>query len=223
MSYRQQFIDEINNIVLTFPGNTITKKINSSSFSMSDYHDLLLSMLLVSYEAPATSALAAANCPHTFTSIKNTLLQNATDGANHWQWILDDLAATGYQGVDPFDLMPSPATQAYVGYNYYIATRHPIARLGIIAAIESISRNFSSNYSSKVFQKLALKSSQATFFFRRNSETTSLETILRVLDEANISAQEWQWVMNATRTAGFLYRAIYDAQKPKSHQEPHHE
>jgi hypothetical protein len=27
----------------------------------------------------------------------------------------------------------------------------------------------------------------------------------------SLSDQDWQWVINATRTAGALYKAIYDA------------
>lgn len=212
MSYRNQFIEAINTITLTFPGNATTKRINSNTFEMEHYHSLLLSMFMVAYEAPAVSALAAANCPPHLIAIKNVLLEHATEGANHWQWILNDLKATGHTSPDPITHLPGPETQAYVGYNYYIATRYPIARVGVLAAIEAISRNFSSNYSSKVFQRLALKSSQASFFFRGSREGTSLETILHVLDNSELETQDWLWIMNATQTAGQLYRSIYDAQ-----------
>jgi len=213
MSRRQQFIEEINTLTLTFPGNATTRRISGNAFDMSHYRALLLSMFLVAREGPVVSELAAENCPSGLGGIRDALLRSAEDGADHWTWIIDDLQAVGYDGPDPAECIPPAATQAYVGYNHFLASRHPVARLGVIAAVEAIGRNFSSNYSSKVFQRLQLKSAQATFFFRRSREETSLQDILQVLEQADLCDRTWQWVVAGTRTGGSLYRAIYDTQE----------
>jgi hypothetical protein len=211
MSFRQDFIESVNATTIAFPDNATALRILNGAFSIADYHLLLLSMFHSSYEAPSASSLAAAHCPAEQASVRDLLLRNAIEGADHWQWILNDLEATGFTGPDPRHSFPITETQAYVAYNHYIASRSPAARLAIAAAVESISRSFGTNYSTKVFQCLSLKPSQTSFFFRKAESSTTLQTVLKAFDAAPLSDEDWRWVINATRTAGALYKAIYDA------------
>jgi hypothetical protein len=211
MSFRQDFIDSVNTITLAFPDNATALRILSGAFTMSDYHLLLLSMFHCAYEAPSASALAATHCAPEQAPIRELLLRNAIEGATHWEWILNDLKNTGFSGPDPRFSFPITETQAYVAFNHYVASRSSAARLAVAAAVDTIGRSFGTNYSTKVFQCLSIKPSQTSFFFRKDDSSTTLSAVLKAFDSVSLSDQDWQWVINATRTAGALYKAIYDA------------
>lgn len=212
MTSRKDFIEAVNDITLGFPDNAASRRILTGEFTLSDYHYLLLSLFHATYEGPSISARAAAHVPEGYEEARDALLRHGARGAGHWRWIVADLEATEFQGPDPRTTFPGTEAQAYVAYNYYVAIKAPIARLGIIAVIESIAANFGANYSAKLFQCLSLKPSQATFFYRREEALASDdEPIADLLQRLPMTERDWQWMVNAARTAGALYKAIYDA------------
>ena len=55
----------------------------------------------------------------------------------HDEWVLQDLAATGFDRDEPLRRIPPPAVAAVVGSQYYwIRHHHPVALLGHIAVVE---------------------------------------------------------------------------------------
>jgi hypothetical protein len=209
MTSRSDFLDTINDITLGFPDNAAAHRILEGSFTMSDYHTLLLSLFHTTHEGPSISALAASRCPWGYEPAREAMLRHAAEGGSHWRWILDDLANTDFQGPDPRSTFPGTEAQAYVAFNYYVAFKAPVGRLGIIAVVDSIARSFGANYSSKLFQCLNLKPHQATFFYRRDERER--EPVTDVLERLPMTEDDWQWMVNAARTAGTLYKQIYDA------------
>ncbi|MFA7429360.1 MAG: hypothetical protein WCZ23_04285 [Rhodospirillaceae bacterium] len=211
MTSRKDFIDALNDITLAFPDNQSARRILTGEFELSDYHGLLLSLFHTTYEGPAISALAASHLPDGYESARQALLRNAAQAGNHWEWILDDLTRTGFEGPDPRTTFPGTEAQAYVAYNYYVAIKAPVARLGVLSVIDAIAANFGTNYSSRLFQCLSLRPEQTTFFYRRPDHAAPREHLIDVLDTVPMSDRDWQWTVNAVRTAGTLYKAIYDA------------
>lgn len=211
MTTRKDFIDALNDIMLGFPDNRSARRILTGEFEMSDYHGLLLSLFHTTYEGPAISALAASHLPEGFEDARQALLDSAALAGNHWRWILDDLNRTGFEGPDPRGTFPGTESQAYVAYNYYVAIKAPVARLGVLSVIDSIAATFGANYSAKLFQGLSLRPEQTTFFYRRPDDAAPRERLLDVLGRLPMTERDWQWTVNAARTAGTLYKAIYDA------------
>lgn len=209
MTSRKDFLDTVNDITLGFPDNVAASRILEGSFTLSDYHFLLLSLFHTTHEGPSISALAAASCPWGYEAAREYMLRHAAEGGSHWRWILDDLNSTEFQGPDPRATFPGTEAQAYVAFNYYVAFKAPVARLGVIAVVDSIAKNFGANYSAKLFQCLGLRPEQAKFFYRR--EDRVLEPVTDVLEQLPMTEQDWQWMVNAARTAGTLYKQIYDA------------
>lgn len=211
MTSRKDFIDALNDITLAFPDNQSARRILTGEFELSDYHGLLLSLFHTTYEGPSISALAASHLPDGFETARQALLRNAAQASAHWEWILDDLARTGFEGPDPRSTFPGTDAQAYVAYNYYVAIKAPVARLGVLSVIDAIATNFGANYSSRLFQCLSLRPEQTTFFYRRPETGGPHERLMDVLDTVPMTERDWQWTVNAARTAGTLYKAIYDA------------
>lgn len=209
MVTRKEFLSALSSATLAFPDNLAARRIVAGDLSMAEYHRLLVSLFHVAREVPSSTALAAARCPAGYEEARGALISYAARVGSHWTLLLSDLAATGYQGPDPRQEFADPVTEAYIAFNYYVAVSAPVARLGIIAVMDSISASFSSNYSAKLFQGLSLKPSQTSFFFRRD-DGQPRESVSEALERVPMTALDWEWMIHAATTAAGLYKAIYD-------------
>lgn len=211
MTSRKDFTDALNDITLGFPDNQAARRILNGAFELSDYHALLLALFHTTYEGPSISALAASHLPEGYEAARQALLANAAQAGGQWQWVLEDLRNTEFGGPDPRTTFPGTEAQAYVAYNYYIAIKAPPARLGILAVIDSLAAGFAARYGPRLMQGLQLEPGQATFFGRLGQRVPDSEPpLLDVLEDLPMTEQDWQWTINAARTAGTLYKAIYD-------------
>src|SRR5262245_22395358 len=109
-------------------GNRLFTKLEDGRFTVADYHALLTTIFHQTYHAAATFALAGAHCDPNLPGIRDYLIEHASEERLHWQWVLQDLAATGHPGPDPRSSFPPPACQDYLAFNYYVAVRYPVAR-----------------------------------------------------------------------------------------------
>lgn len=211
MSNRAQFLEVVQQAVETFPSNRMCQKLDAGTLAMPDYHAILLMIFHQTFEGPSTFALAGAHCPPRLHEVRDYLLQHADEEKSHWQWVINDLKHTGYTGPDPRTLFPHTACQAYIAFNVYTAIRQPVARLAIAATLESIGANYGKKYATKLCQQLALKPQQASFFYGHgDTDVGHTAEILEVLDRQQLSAEQWDWMCHAARTAGRLYTAMYD-------------
>lgn len=211
MSNSTDFASALNDVTLGFPENAAARRILTGEFELSEYHGLLLSLFHTTYEGPSISALAASHLPDGFEPARDALLRNAAEAGANWQMILDDLEKTGFEGPDPRTTFPGTEAQAYVAYNYYIAIKAPVARLGVLSVIDTVATSFATNYSAKMLQCLSLPPDETTFFRERPEGRPDRPPLLDVLEALPMSERDWQWTVNAARTAATLYRAVYDA------------
>ena len=66
------------------------------------------------------------------------LTQHIDEERDHDEWALEDLGSIGLSRQDILDRIPSPATAAFVGSQYYwIHHYHPVGLLGYISVLES--------------------------------------------------------------------------------------
>ncbi len=209
---REGFREAVAAAVAAFPDNEMCRRLDHGALEMGDYHALLLTLFHQTFEGPGTFALAGFHCPTRFEGARKYLVHHAEEEQEHYLWVIDDLRATGYEGPDPRGTFPCPETQAYVAFNVYTATRHPVARLAIAAVLEGIGGRWGTQYGTRLLQALHLQKRQAKFFLAHGElDKGHVEEVFEVIDGCELTPLEWAWMGHAARTAGALYRAMYDA------------
>jgi len=212
---RAAFVRCVEEAVATFPENALCRRVDAGLITMADYHAILLMIFHQTFEGPSTFALAGAHCPPAHAEARDYLLHHADEEKSHWQWVISDLRNTGYEGPDPRELFPRPACQAYVAFNVYTAMRAPLARLAIATVLEGIGANFGKRYAMRVCQALELKPNQALFFYGHgDTDVGHSADLLRVIDNCALTSHDWAWMCHAAKTAGVLYRAMYEEAIP---------
>jgi len=189
----------------------LLKRLDQGNLYLSHYHVVLTTLFHQTYSSPYTFARAAVNCDWRHAAAKEYLLQHAEEERAHWRWVLDDLGATDYAGLDPRTQPPHTSCQAYIGLNYYIAEEVPVARLAIAAVLEGIGSRFGGMYGKKLLQVLRLKPSQASFFLSHGeTDKAHSEELRKIIAQSDFTPQEWTWMNHAALAAGQLYRGMYD-------------
>jgi hypothetical protein len=185
-------------------------RLQNHDVTISDYHHILRTIFRQVQESATTFSMAAAHCSNRHFKAKSYLMAHAEEEKLHWQWILSDLAATGYDGPSPADSTPSASGQVYVAYNYYTAATNPIGRLAIAAVLENIGASYGRQFSTLIAKQLKLAPDQLQFFFGHgDTDVGHTEDILNVLVESNLTENEWAVMCNIGEIAGGLYRAMY--------------
>lgn len=200
--------DRINSI----PANRLVRIVADGDLRMSHYHALLVTIFRQVHSSSSTFALAGALCPPSRTAVRDYLLKHAEEEKTHYQWILSDLASTGYSGASPLVGFPPSVTQAYISFNFHMAHVSPLARLAIAAFLESLGGAHGKSFATQLCTRLKLRPEQATFFFGHgDTDVGHSRELLEVLDEANPTAEEWALMGSAAQTAFDLYFSMYEA------------
>ncbi len=195
----------------SFPTNAMARKIDAGTFTMADYHQLLLMIFHQTYRTPQSFALAGAMMDDKHIEVRSYLIAHAAEEQDHWKWALNDLEKTGYTGPDPRESLPSPAAAAYIAFNYFIALQQPVARLGIASVLEGLGATYSKEYAGKAARLLTLKPDQMVFFLgHSDTDVVHTEDIRRLLAGSDLTAQDWRWLSLAATTGGRLYRGMYE-------------
>lgn len=215
MSQREAFRATVDAAVAAFPANRMCRRLDAGEFALADYHGLLRMLFHQTFEGPATFALAAAHCAPRHFRARDYLLAHADEEKGHWQWVLNDLRATGDTGPDPRTLLPPPACAGYVAFNVYTATRHPLARLGIAAVLEGIGATHGTKYGRRLVEHLRLEKAQASFFLGHGAlDVGHVADVLAVIEASEPTAAEWAWLNHAALIGGQLYGRMYDEAMP---------
>lgn len=193
-----------------FQTNRACQRVQAGSLSLEEYQQILLVLFPQTYEGPGTFALAGALCPSRFQIAKDYLLTHAVEEKDHWQWVIDDLRATGYS-KDPRKEFPHPACQAYIAFNTYVSLRRPIARLGIALALESIGASCGGVYGELLSKNLGVRRDQMSFFVNHGvTDVTHIKELWNIVDCCQLDDEDWGWMCHAAKTAGIFYKAMYD-------------
>jgi heme oxygenase len=210
-STRLEFVKTLEKALAEFQQCAFLKRIDEKRVTLANYHTLLHLLFHQVETSSSTFALAGANCDLRRAVARDYFIKHAEEERTHWTWILNDLKNTKYAGPDPRDFFPHEATQAYISFNFYVASRMPLARLGIAVMLEGLGAQYGQKYARKVCEILQLKESQATFFFG-HGETDKMHTkqIWQVIDQCELSGEEWAYLRFAASTAFKMYRRMYD-------------
>jgi len=201
----------VNAAVQSFPQNVVCRHLDQGTLTRAHYRFILTTIFHQAHSSPYTFARAAVNCSWKHATAKEYLIQHAEEKRSHWRWILDDLRELSYSGADPRKLPPHATAQAYIGLNYYIAEEVPVARLAIALVLESIGAVIAAEYGRKLLAVLKLEPSQASFFLNHAETDKKHSRELRaVIESCHLDDEDWLWMVHAAKTAGQLYRAMYD-------------
>ncbi len=170
----------------------------------------LLSALYHQVDASADSfATAAASCQPSEQALRRCLLMHAEEEKGHAVWIAMDLRDLGGRG-NPATQWPSPDVAAYIAYNHYVAQRNPLGRLVIALTLRTLHLRLGSLYADRLRQALNLSMGKLSCFLGHFSSDVERVREIRRIIEATPGFADWQWLAYCARTAGVLYRAIYD-------------
>jgi heme oxygenase len=206
-----EFKDAVQTCVEQFKTNRIFRKVDNSQVVFTDYHNMLLMLFHQVLSSSSTFSLAAAHMSQFRTLAREYLMKHADEEKSHWSWILNDLRSTGYSGPDPRSTFPSEACQAYISFNFHMATRMPITRLAIATVLESIGATYGKDYASKICKQLKLTAPQASFFFGHgDTDVGHTRELLEVINSCQLTPDEWKWMAYAAETAYKMYYRMYD-------------
>lgn len=194
-----------------FAENNICRSIESGAFTLNNYSNVLRMLFHQVYNSSNSFALAAAGLPPARNLARDYLIKHAEEEKLHWKWIVEDLQGITGKPEGIFgEFAPTPC-QAYISFNFYIASRAPIARLGIAAMLESLGATFSKSYAERICKDLKLKATQCSFFFGHgDTDVKHTQEILDVLQQSNLSLVEWSLIANVAKTAFELYGNMLD-------------
>jgi len=208
---RERFLKIVEKYVGVFAETKVIKKILENKLKMDDYHRMLINIFHQSRRGPLTFALAGSRVDLKHWGIQSYLLHHAEEEKSHWEWTVSDLMKTGYLGEHPDKLYPTPATSAYIAFNFHIALNMPMARLGIALLLETLGANYGRRMAETLMKNLNLKPDQIVFIFGHgDTDVGHSEDILKILDQASLGVKDWQDLAYAAETAGHLYCGMYN-------------
>lgn len=211
MTPRETFLEVMEAAVAAFPDNRLCRKLDAGALTLADYQSLLRMLFHQTFEGPSTFALAAAHCAPRHQQARDYLIAHAEEEKSHWQWVINDLRATGDHGPDPRTQFAEPACAAYVAFNVYTAIRQPLARLGIAAVLEGIGAVHGTNYGQRLVTSLRLDRAHASFFLSHGAlDIGHVQDVMAVIEASEPTAAEWAWLAHAARVGGLMYRRMYD-------------
>jgi len=209
---KNHFLASVQQIVDEFPKNAICKRIDEKTLTRRHYSALLHTIFHQTYNNPSTFGLAAAQLQSDREELRSYFLHHAEEEKNHWNWIIDDLRNLDDANPDPRDFYPQKSCQAYIAYNYYIATRKPVGRLAIALVLESFGGTYGREYGLRLCDVLDLQQNQCTFFFGHSeTDVGHVEDILHILDQSRIGDEEWSELTHIARCAGKMYLDLYES------------
>jgi heme oxygenase len=206
-----QFKQTVERVIGEFSENRVCEKVDHGAFALDDYQKILRMIFHQVRESSFSFALASVNCAPHLRNAKEYLLHHADEEKLHWRWVLNDLQESGYASDSVESSLPLPACQNYISFNYYVALKMPIARLAIATVLEGIGARYGGEYAAKICKLLSLTPSQTQFYAGHgNTDREHIRDLLRVIEDCELSIDEWQWMNYAAETAGRLYRVMYE-------------
>jgi len=207
----EDFVQAVDRAVIEFEANTLFQKIKKGDLTLRNYHGFLKMIFHQTVYAGPTFAVAGKNCRTEYPLISEYLSEHAEEEKDHWQWVLEDLKSTGYQGVLPDQEFPPFACQNYISFNVFLANELPIARLGTAALLENAGGRNGKKFAQILASQLKLEKNQLKFLFGHgDTDIKHSAQIFDVLKRSEISSKDWAWLCYAASTASILYKNMLD-------------
>jgi hypothetical protein len=194
-----------------FAHNRVFSALDAGTWTVRQYRQLLLTLFYQVYQGSMSFAAAASNCPPRLTELREYMVAHAHEEIPHYQWILSDLYSTGYGGPDPKDLLPHPASLAYVSFNVNNALHMPGTRLASSIVLEGIGQRYGAWFGQQVLAKTPLKKENLSFFFAHGeTDKKHIAELWDIIERSPLTSDERRWMAHASYVAGTFYRRMWD-------------
>lgn len=203
--------------------NPIIESIDRGTFSVEEYHKLLLTLFHQVYYSSSSFGLAGTMVDSRFYKVREYLMEHAEEEKGHWMWIINDLRKTGYKGPDPRSLFPAKPTQSYLAFAMFLGLKHPVSRLAMGYILEDLSGKFGVLYGGKVADLLSLNRDQVSFTVQHGElDEGHSDDILQILKDAELTPFEWAHCCHTAKMTIELYKDMYRyaSSQEVSHQKP---
>lgn len=173
------------------------------------YRDLMLQVYHYSRHNSMNQAVTA------FVPAPEALLKfvyrHAAEELGHERMVIQDLKSVGL--FDEADLVrqPLPATEALIGYLYYVSLRYgAIARLGYSFWAEGVYGHIAGPFA-KISQDLQLSSKNLTFFgSHAQADEAHIQQVTEAIERFAVTPAEQTQVVQVARTTLFLTGQLLD-------------
>ncbi len=137
--------------------------------------------------------------------------RHAAEELGHERMVLHDLRALGAVGEDHVFPQPTPATEALIGYLYFVSLRYgPIARLGYSFWAEGSYDHFA-EMMAKTKKDLSLESKHMTFFTAHaQADVEHMKQVTEAIETFAQTPEQRQLVKTVARTTLFLFGQLLE-------------
>ena len=172
----------------------------------------------VRHTVPLMMAVGA-RLPDRLAWLRKEIVHYAEEEEGHERWILDDIAAAGGDAVAAEAGVPSPATDAMVGYAYdTVMRRNPVGFFGMVFVLEGTSVALALDAAERVQQSLHLPARAMTYLRSHGrldqEHIHHLEGILNRLECEQDRAAVTQCARVMFRLYGNVFRDLDDIATP---------
>ncbi|MDF2463375.1 MAG: putative transcriptional activator, TenA family [Ramlibacter sp.] len=173
------------------------------------YRDLMLQVYHYSRHNSMNQAVAA------FVPAPEGLLKfvyrHAAEELGHERMVIHDLKSVGLFDEADLARQPLPATEALIGYLYYVSLRYgAIARLGYSFWAEGVYGHIAGPFA-KISQDLQLTSKNLTFFgSHAQADEAHIRQVTEAIERFAITPAEQAQVVQVARTTLFLTGQLLD-------------
>jgi thiaminase len=185
------------------------RRVMNEKVETSLYRNLMLQVYHYSRHNSMNQAVAAFQpAPE---GLLKFVYKHAAEELGHERMVIHDLKSIGM--LDDADLArdPLPATEALIGYLYYVALRYgAIARLGYSFWAEGVYGHIAAPFA-KISQDLQLTSKNLTFFgSHAQADEAHIQQVTEAIERFAVTPQDQALVLKVARTTLFLTGQLID-------------
>jgi len=173
------------------------------------YRDLMLQVYHYSRHNSMNQAVAA------FVPAPEGLLKfvyrHAAEELGHERMVIHDLKSIGLFDEADLERQPLPATEALIGYLYYVSLRYgAVARLGYSFWAEGVYGHIAGPFA-KISQDLQLTSKNLTFFgSHAQADEAHIQQVTDAIERFAVTQEAQSQVVQVARTTLFLTGQLLD-------------
>jgi pyrroloquinoline quinone (PQQ) biosynthesis protein C len=144
--------------------------------------------------------------------LRSAVAEYIEEEIGHQEWILNDIAACGYDKEAVRNSTPNFETELMVSYAYDLVNRiNPVGFFGMVLVLEGTSVNLADSAADRI--KTALNLSERAFSYLRSHGSLDQEHIkfLETLMDKFEDPQEQQLIIHAAQAFYRLYRGVFES------------
>jgi hypothetical protein len=214
----QRLVDETDEARKAFERHARVVEACAQGMERDRYLVFLRELYALVWHFNPVSAAAAARLPAHLRFVQAFLYTHMAEEEGHDEWVLGDVAAIGgdVAGVRLSLDASSPATQSFVGFNYWMAERQPAAVLGMLFVLEVLASIYGEPVAEAQRERLFLDGDAGVSFLisHASADAEHMQDLRVVLDQLEDEVAQAA-VVNSVRVnysnLARVVETVYDA------------